>query len=536
MATRRRDTRKKRTRGQRGGELGEADFRSIALREGLLPTKVEHDYGIDFLCAVEARPDRAGTSNLVGVLIGAAVRTSDKPRARSKLAASDAGELLAAQFPVCVVLLDLQAKPVAMHFRFVEGEFALKLAEFVDGSADELTLTPAMLLPRADFQRELVKSLQPGHAERLRLLLAERGLVKAIPDSRLEIERDANGDLTIVELRSAVDQFEMGTPEKRRAVYDAIFGAPALLPDRFVELPRKPSMFAALRGLPPRILIAGPMRAHTCVIEVRDGSASASCEFTARVAGEWHGYVHDSGLSIRVSRAIERNGQMVHLTESAIDKNAAIDLGAVPDLWAFLELCSPSARLFVDDDEFPGIDSFGDLLRFGFFARNLRSVYKLKPMPGSWLLGADLKDEHLHSIGCLAATIERKINISAIGALLGPAEKGRDELETRNEIMWTPIVMNVPAGGLVLWLRVEATIFIDDGQYVGFQAERLLDIEIEHRPGAFSKTEWPELVVRTGYPSIAIGAEGLRYGTDDVTSWECSSEVEDPSTQRPRRR
>src|SRR5690606_15115279 len=130
-----------------------------------------------------------------------------------------------------------------------------------------------------------------------------------------------------------------------------------LLPDRFVKWPRKPSMFEALRGLPSRVLIAGPMSAHTCVIEVWDGGASASCEFTARQAGEWHGYVHDSGLSIRISRAVERDGQMVHLTESTIDRNAAIDLGVVPDLWAFLELCSPSAKLFIDGDDFPEIES-----------------------------------------------------------------------------------------------------------------------------------------------------------------------------------
>lgn len=155
-------------------------------------------------------------------------------------------------------------------------------------------------------------------------------------------------------------------------------------------------------------------------------------------------------------------------------------------------------------------------------------------MPGSWLLGADLKDEHLHSIACLAAFIERKVNISALGALLGPVQKQRDELETQEEIMWVPIVMNIPDGGLVVWLRVEAEIFVDGAAYVGFQATRLLDVELEPRSGTFSKTELPELVVRAGYPSIALGAEGLRYGTEDVAGWGCSADIEDSSTRRRR--
>src|SRR5262249_49933774 len=153
--------------------------------------------------------------------------------------------------------------------RFVEGNFALMLAEFVEGSAATLTLTPSLLLPRPKFQEELSKAIAPGHSERLRLMLAERGLAQAIPDSRLEIARDADGDLTIIELRSVVDQFEMGTPETRKAVVDAVFGSPSLLPDRFLHLPRKQSMFEALRGLPSRVLIAGPMHEGPTTVEVR---------------------------------------------------------------------------------------------------------------------------------------------------------------------------------------------------------------------------------------------------------------------------
>ena len=134
--------------GQRVGDKGEDAFRRFGSRMGLLPNKVEKDYGTDFLCLVETTPDRAGSADIKGDLIGAFVRATSGRRPRITVSRSDAGHLLECVYPMCVVMVHRPDEPEeSIYFRFLDASFMQKLTEFLNSSTKTLTIVSADLLP-----------------------------------------------------------------------------------------------------------------------------------------------------------------------------------------------------------------------------------------------------------------------------------------------------------------------------------------------------------------------------------------------------
>src|SRR4051794_40199794 len=99
-SSRRRSSSKKRAVSNQIGAEGEAAFRLVAIRHGLLPTKLDEDVGLDFLCQVQEAPGSSGVSRMTGAVLGASVRTSASDDARVTLNPADASILLGASFPV----------------------------------------------------------------------------------------------------------------------------------------------------------------------------------------------------------------------------------------------------------------------------------------------------------------------------------------------------------------------------------------------------------------------------------------------------
>jgi hypothetical protein len=74
-------------------------------------------------------------------------------------------------------------------------------------------------------------------------------------------------------------------------------------------------------------------------------NGSASCSFEVRQSKDHFGYVHRSGFAITVSEARPHENAMVHFLKAEIDPDATESLGHFPDLWAFLENCTPDATV-----------------------------------------------------------------------------------------------------------------------------------------------------------------------------------------------
>jgi hypothetical protein len=128
-STSRRSDAKRRAQANRIGAVGEAAFAHLAAREGLLPTKLQEDVGLDFLCQVDEDPHSRRSSTIAPIVIGVSVRSTTSAKGRIVLDRSDAADLLRADFPVCVVLLH-EGQSDTAWFAPLDTEFRGRLLDF----------------------------------------------------------------------------------------------------------------------------------------------------------------------------------------------------------------------------------------------------------------------------------------------------------------------------------------------------------------------------------------------------------------------
>lgn len=72
------------------GDEGEDAFRWFARRHGMLPTKLERDYGVDFICQVAGERGQTGARPVLGALAGFSVRSTTRPDERITVTRKDA--------------------------------------------------------------------------------------------------------------------------------------------------------------------------------------------------------------------------------------------------------------------------------------------------------------------------------------------------------------------------------------------------------------------------------------------------------------
>lgn len=515
---------KRRSKGQKIGTSGENAFRTFAQNVHLLPTKVSDDFGIDFICQVES--DSNDISDIQGDVVGVAVRTTAQTRPRSKLNRSDAGNLLSCRFPVCVVLIHL-GDLNHIYFRFIEGAFAAQLAQCLESSSNEITLTPSRLLDAAHFSAELERVLRFAHSDQNRMTLAERSLRQTIPHARLEVRRTTSGALTIVRLPDFLDQFELTTSESKHAAHEAVFGADALLTTRLSQLPLKRAALESLNELPNPIIFGGPVRERKVTLEVARGSTTAQCGFQERWTPGWWGFVHSTGLSLTVSDAVPHEGEMVHWFKTQLDIETPISLSKEWELFRFLEVCDVGSTLRIVDDQSPlpwHLDQFGEILNFGLFARYFKKVIKMHPWSeDAWLLENESRFEVLNTLAWLVSLADRSQWLTGFAFLqVGKAEGQLQKVISR---MALPICANTARGGVVTWLDVDGPLYIENDHHVGLKVDRIHGFDLELRPDRFLKrSAWPELVLSPVVKPIELGPE-VKLSESDATKWGYSTVI-----------
>lgn len=216
---------KKYSKSQKIGTDGENAFRDFAARNRLIVTKAAEDFGTDFFCVVAGDPNIGGHSLVTGNVIGAFVRASSGRRARIRVDRSDAEHLLAAHFPMCIIMVHRPKsvdEKVALHF--VDQIIAARLAEFLRSDQKTLTLADSDLLPEEQFGPQLRIAISPGFVEGVLLFLASKSLQHVLPKSRIEIHREAQGQLTIVQLDRFGDHFSISRKSHQELLHAAVFG------------------------------------------------------------------------------------------------------------------------------------------------------------------------------------------------------------------------------------------------------------------------------------------------------------------------
>jgi hypothetical protein len=240
-----------------------------------------------------------------------------------------------------------------------------------------------------------------------------------------------------------------------------------------------------------------------------------------RSEGHW-GYWHQSGFAITISKATLREHEFVHYLNAEIDEAAESPLSDFPELWTFLEKCTPDAR--ISEGKFTlEVDNISWLPQCGFFARYLRTVQGIYEWPnGTWVLADAL---HYDTLNTLAWFCQVKDNPGWLqgGGILVDSES---DASTEDMSCHVPVCANLPRALSVVWLAATVRLFTRDKKIRGFKLLKILGWELEIRPERLTKSDTPELVFHAGWPTIRIPE--LALGSPAPEEWNCEAILDRP--------
>lgn len=492
---------KRRSKSQKIGTHGENAFRDFAARHHLIVTKADEDFGTDFFCVLETPPDRAGHSDVTGHVLGAFVRATIGRRARIVVERSDVEHLLGARFPIFIVMVHRpRSADEKIYFRFVDQTVAVRFAEFLQTGQKSLTLPSSDLLEEDQFRAQVKVATGAGFLEGVRIQLVSRSLEAVLPKSRIEVHRTADGQITIVEMDQFGDHLSIEGKAQQKLLHTAVFGLQEHLPERLALLPMKPQVVTWIRELPQPIAFIGPVTGYTTTLKVEGSAGSASCDFEARRSEDHSGFTHPSGFAITISKATRRGNEFVHYLNAEIDEAATSPLSNFPDLWDFLEKCTPDAR--ISEGEFSlNVDNISWLPQCGFFARYLRSIQGMHDWPpGTWVMADALQYETLNTLAWFGQVKQGLEWLTGYGLL-----NGEESDATSEDVSFhIPVCANLPRSLSLVWLTVKGRMFTSDERVRGFRLLEILSWKLDFRPERLTKSDFPELVFYTGWPTIRI--------------------------------
>jgi Domain of unknown function (DUF4365) len=517
---------KKRTKSQSVGARGENAFRHIASSIGLLATKVEEDFGIDFLCQIERRPDQIITE-MTGAVLGVAVRATATRRGRIRLSRDDVETLLNCQFPVMIALVHLSADPSGdrVYLRLIDVGFSLGLAGFLLTGAKHMSFKIKDFHTIEDALRLIAEAVTPGFTEQIRLSLTQHDLARVLPNVHLKVQSSPEGHLSLIMTSDFLSQFDTSTEIAKDRLHAAIFGSESHLMRRMAQVPLKKEVWTYLNRLPQPVVIAAPVT--TLRVSLIIEGMSTRCDFNARSGIGYTGFVHDSGFSIRISEARPHDGLMVHYINAVADSGTQVKRSEHLDLWTFLADCAPNGRWKFE--EWPWIsyslEESGDLYRFAFLAYYLRETSKaIEWPPDAWRLDDAESEEGLNTLALAAGILSEPELLSGFAiVIVDPTEA-----EAVPVTLALPVCSNLPRSGLVLWIEAEGKAFLKDGHIAGVNIGRVSRVTPEFVDAKFAKSSsMPELVISSEWPTVVFG-QGPELTTSDASVWGYETRVTMP--------
>jgi hypothetical protein len=133
------------------------------------------------------------------------VRSTGKSAKSVSLDRQDATNLLRADFPVCVAIVDDAPSVPTAWVRPLDSKFREQLLSFLASDARTLSIKPADCVPWSDIRQWLV-TVKFGSVEEGRISAAQHRLQETIGDVSLEVRRDSGGAVTVV---TALDLYDI---------------------------------------------------------------------------------------------------------------------------------------------------------------------------------------------------------------------------------------------------------------------------------------------------------------------------------------
>ena len=423
---------KRRAAANRIGTRGEAAFSYYATLAGLLPTKFQEDVGLDFICQVDENPASFPSSTIASAVIGVSVRSTSKVGGRIALDRSDAADLLRADFPVCVVLLEENGLSDTPWFASLDAGFRDQLLNFLASKRKTFTFTSNECRPWSDFRSWVDSAMTPGSAEQEKIKAAESRLEKSIANVKLEVRRDARGALTIVTAMDLYAYFSTLDDADRYKLYEATFGAAHRASSRVKSLALKKELVSELSHLPDPWVLGGFTYLNHSVLRVEGVAGSADCTFTKTSNGEHTGWCRGNGFSLTASKSKKEGSVWIHELAAFADPEEDLDLSTDEELLTFLNCCVPGARI---GDPSPAacrllVEEFGALSYYGWFSQYFNRAKNLSGWSAEVAVLRDAVDEEtLNTMAWLAALSDMP---TAVGKIAFSLESDSEPDPTSN--------------------------------------------------------------------------------------------------------
>lgn len=500
---------KRRTPEQRIGDIGEDHFRLFCTSNNLLPTKVERDYGLDFLCQVDLAASLSQTGTLAGTPVGFSVRATARADGRIKLTRSDAECLLAAELPVALALVNLRdGQGTEIYFRFLDRDFIVELHEFLSSAKKVKHFKPADLKSAAIFRDELAPALAPGFVEKARVAAAELLASPVEGAVCVEVRRGSQGELTLTTAFDFYRLFDRRSPDQLKALMIATFGAPRFRDDRLSRLALNAGLCGGLARLPAPYMLRGFMMDGPASMRIRGADDGVELSLL-KTADEHHvGWVHEAGVAfIGGERRIDQDGHYVHDMEILVDADSDSPLAAHPELVSFLGTCRPGTLIEFDApgsfaleaECFEGIATCSDFASAFIAASGL---------PGWDQVRVSVKDlaseESLKSMLWLASAAVPSSHVAPRGLFIKDVEAS--DCTAVEAVVHLPVVCNLVDGAVVVWLSGDGVVYHHHDEPCGFMVNVFGSREVTTTRRLSKETDLPEAVLGVG--NIALSREG----------------------------
>lgn len=507
---------KRRSFSQRVGADGELAFRFVASREGLIATKVEEDFGIDFMCQVDLDHRSRKASNIASTVIGACVRATTAPSGVVHLSPSDARNLLNSGTPLVFVLVHLSSDAATspVYYRLVDEVFIDQLHVFLMSGKVRMDVAPDQCKGMDDFRDSVGQMLSHGYSERVRVAVAEARVNSVLPSTTVQVRTGADGHLTLVSTVDYYSLFERMDQNQERQLLHAAFGAEEHAAARIAELSLRQEVIDYLTSLPQPLIFAGFSREMPTALRVVLDGEIATEPFSYRAIGTHSGYVHPAGISLIISAARDHDGQMMHETELYVDPDVRIALDDLTTTLDFFAHCSAGAKIYGEDDDpsrakgFDISELFTALEGLASMVSGWRACTQLDGWPAR---SVDLRDfanpEVFNTIIGFAKILEDPTHVPASSLALAAYDSVPEgaQLEREPATILLPVVGNLRQHSLILHLTIAGSVVSYDDKLVAFEFDSLLSATCEARDHVEKSTIYPEIVAAGHMPTLCLG-------------------------------
>lgn len=496
---------KRRTKGQKIGDKGEAVAKVWAIENGLNPTKFENDYGIDLFCQVLKKTPET-EEEITGEVLAIQVRAVfGKKRKCIKLDRVDAENSLRIHTPFCFIGIEDSSSKV--YFRFLDLNLLNELHLFLGSDHKTHKIEVIEFSSKKNtFRTQFEKSINLGFQQRLRWQKAHLDIKAVIPGGGLEVKQSKKGSIAIVNAPWITSMFKVD-PNTQKEAGSYFFEKGELPPSGTKGLVLRPEVTHITNLIDGPTFLAGGLESDTTLfLNGPNGFKDTVVKY--RILGDEIACITKTGLLLIMSKRRRIRGKWYHELRTSITDVDVLSLGHPNSDIEFLKELKEGRSIGLDKEQLIPIDRWKNLELLGSDVECLERACNFLGIDLKEIYLKDLMDEELLSICDLITALLDEVPLDTFmpSFIIGPPTE--NEYSDNNWIpagFRVPIVANFKEKGVVFWIEGEGQVYLHtSGEICGFRAVTKSKATTKKQPKRFSKSNKPELWLYPDWPPIPL--------------------------------